>query len=155
MTSTASFWSKVERSQSDDCWEWQGGSITSGYGVHYANGERFYAHRLAWQLAYNSEPDEVVMHLCDNPSCVNPEHLASATQSDNIQDCAQKGRDNSVHGEAHNRSKLTRKDVAEIRRRYENHDPTMRLLAKQYGVTASNIADIVNYNTWKQVEAQA
>jgi hypothetical protein len=64
-----------------------------GYGYDYDpdTGKTCLAHRLAFKNAFGYLP-EVVMHTCDDPSCVNPEHLKGGTQSENIKDCVAKGR---------------------------------------------------------------
>lgn len=79
-----------------DCWEWYGAKNSSGYGEIGSKGKHIKAHRLSYQLHRGDIPSEmVVMHICDNPSCVNPYHLSVGTQADNIQDMIRKGRDNS------------------------------------------------------------
>lgn len=83
------FFSLVE--YSDNCWLWKG-PRQRGYG-YFFNGEKTVrAHR--WSYEYFKEPlnDLLCCHHCDNPSCVNPFHLFSGTQSDNMQDCVKKGR---------------------------------------------------------------
>lgn len=85
------FWSRVEKS--DGCWEWTGSRLPSGYGLITLWNKNHYAHRLSVQLSGRDIPEGyVVMHLCDNPPCVNPNHLRPATQAENRRDCAAKGR---------------------------------------------------------------
>lgn len=96
------FQSKVVKKESG-CWEWSGSGNGRGYGKHYAkiNGKhsRMYAHRLSFLLHNGWLSDSVhIMHSCDNPPCVNPEHLSAGTHTDNMQDMMRKGRGNQAGG---------------------------------------------------------
>lgn len=89
------FWSKVEKTES--CWIWVGSKSVKGYG-QIQRGPRkdarpLQAHRVSWQLAYGSDPGEMlVLHKCDNPSCVRPSHLFLGTPHDNSMDMRSKKR---------------------------------------------------------------
>lgn len=75
------------------CWEWNGAKTASGYGRLKVNNVAWMAHRYSLFLSQGSLGEStVVMHLCDNPSCINPEHLKEGTQADNMADCKAKGR---------------------------------------------------------------
>jgi len=96
------FWSKVEKNgptpahcpEVGQCWMWEGGFGTSGYGKSYRFGKLIYAHRAAYMIENGSEGMDgmFVCHKCDNQKCVRPAHLFLATQKENIQDCIRKGR---------------------------------------------------------------
>lgn len=90
------FWRKVKKGTPDECWLWTGGRSGKGYGQFYlSHGQPVGAHRFSWSI-HNAQPVPTgmqVMHSCDNPSCVNPEHLSVGTCADNLRDCAAKGRD--------------------------------------------------------------
>jgi hypothetical protein len=75
-----------------ECWEWTA-SKKKGYGQFKWNGKMVLAHRYSY-LMFNGELIDglVIMHRCDNPSCVNPNHLDQGTYKDNMQDCLSKGR---------------------------------------------------------------
>lgn len=90
------FWKKVDVRGADECWEWQGFVAPNGYG-RFDGG---LAHRFSWVLANGAIPEAndyspfgyLILHKCDNRSCVNPNHLFLGTQQDNIQDQVAKGR---------------------------------------------------------------
>lgn len=90
------FWANTRRN-GNDCWPWMGATNNQGYGVLavYSGDkrQRVLAHRLSIVIATGADIDgRVVMHTCDNPLCVNPEHLRIGTQADNIRDALRKGR---------------------------------------------------------------
>lgn len=85
------FWDQVLIG--DGCWEWQGTKGTFGYGVARAWKRQTTAHRRAWELWHGSIPEGVhVLHRCDNPPCVRPDHLFLGTPADNVMDMIAKGR---------------------------------------------------------------
>lgn len=92
------FWSKV--SKSDDCWLWMASRCGyryksgGGYGQFVKGRNVWYAHRVSWTIQNGSIPDGLqVLHRCDNPFCVKPDHLFLGTQLDNMKDCRSKGRE--------------------------------------------------------------
>lgn len=88
----ADFWSNVDKS--GECWIWTGGSRAhNGYGIFVLEGHSRRAHRIAWELAVGPIPAGLcVLHRCDVPACVRPEHLRVDTQLANIEDRDRKGR---------------------------------------------------------------
>lgn len=91
------FWSKVDLTKPDDCWPWAG-SMRHEYGEFWLDGHHVYAHRMAAALVFGELDDEaVVLHTCDNPSCVRPDHLLVGTQAQNMADCSGKGRWKNQH----------------------------------------------------------
>lgn len=143
------FWARVEKT--DSCWLWRG-SRRRAYGRMEYQGGTYSAHRLAYLLAYGSIPFPLfVLHRCDNPLCVRPDHLFVGTPSDNMCDKVSKGRQFRPRGEKNGKSaKLTWKEVAEIRRKRASN--TLQQLADEYGVTISNISAIALNKSWKEEE---
>ena len=87
------FWAKVNKTETNECWEWTGARNSKGYGSFQINNVNWMPHRYSYTITKGQIPDGlVIMHSCDNSRCVNPEHLFSGTQSDNMLDCAKKGR---------------------------------------------------------------
>lgn len=87
------FLSKVSKDANSECWLWTGSLNEDLYGEWKLAGKKYKAHRASYFLFKGSIPRGcVVMHQCDNPSCVNPEHLLLGSIRDNVHDCIQKGR---------------------------------------------------------------
>ncbi len=95
MTVEERFWSKVDKS--GDCWIWTGSHDGKGYGVLAVERRNVRATHLSMELAgHVVSQDKLVMHVCDNPPCVRPDHLRVATHLDNMRDMFAKGRNRSI-----------------------------------------------------------
>jgi len=78
------FWAKAEIGSPKECWLWQAGKSSHGYGKYYGNSTTYYAHRLAYESVKGEIPDGLVIdHLCCTPACVNPNHLEVVTHGEN------------------------------------------------------------------------
>jgi hypothetical protein len=145
------FWSKVKKSD-DGCWTWTAAKDKDGYGLFWLNQAMVRAHRLSLltKIDPNGETDYnslFACHKCDNPSCVNPDHIYFGSHTDNIADMVNRGR--GLSGERSPATSLTEKDVTQIRIMYFNGNTTSRKLAKQFGVGKSTILRIIHHKTWK------
>jgi hypothetical protein len=94
------FWELVQKSEG--CWVWQGNIDDDGYGRFGSKGTVKQAHRVSWEIINGPIPEDVcVLHKCDNPPCVRPDHLFLGDRGDNAKDMASKGRQYlQVHPEA-------------------------------------------------------
>lgn len=131
------------------CWEWQLTKNDHGYGQGKIKQKRFLAHRLYWERENGPIPEGLcVLHRCDNPGCVNPEHLFLGTKQDNSRDMTSKGRGHYCPGDDHPGARLSDSTVAEIRRRC-SAGALQRVVAEQYGVSPSLVSQVVRGVIWK------
>ena len=149
------FWSYVDRRGPNECWLWTGCRMAPlpcgmqyGYFGAYDEGRTISIrpHRFSYFLANGEIPDDkVVMHTCDVPLCVNPNHLRLGTQRENILDASKKGR--IANGSRQGNSKLTEADVGAIRR----SERTTAELASLYDTDYTNILRIRRGESWRHV----
>lgn len=141
------FWSKVAKGHPDQCWEWQA-SMGDTYGKFWIDGHYDKAHRVAYTLIHGEIPAGlVVRHKCDNPRCVNPNHLELGTQKDNAQDSMDRNRRHKPKGELNTRAVLTETDVRAIRNDPRNNAE----IARDYGVARTSISNIKNFKSWNHL----
>jgi hypothetical protein len=131
-----------------DCILWTGALTNGGYGQLTIGGKHKSAHCHAWEQAFGPIPDGLwILHKCDVPNCINPEHLFLGTGTDNQNDCVNKGRKNILKGEKCPWTKLSESDVAFIR----SAPLTQRELAKIFDVSNSHICHIRTYKDWRHI----
>ena len=83
----------IQVNKEEECWPWIGAKDKLGYGKLNVNGKYLRAHALAYQRAKGAIPDgQEIMHLCNNPNCCNPNHLAAGSRSENMQYMVASGR---------------------------------------------------------------
>lgn len=139
-----------------NCWEWKGSSTEGGYG-HYAGrtlstGRRptCLAHRASWEITMGAIPDGLlVCHRCDNPPCVNPDHLFVATHAENMADMVRKGR--KPKGVQHRDARLTEYDVLRIREINAAGRLSQKAIGKLFSVSAGHVSAIVCRTKWKHI----
>lgn len=163
----ARFWAKVDKSgpapaghpELGACWVWTG-SIDKRWGYGYfhrlidGHARNLKAHRFSWEIAFGLIPsDRSVLHHCDNPPCVRPEHLHLGDHTTNMAEMYERGRGRKVNGEAHPQAKLTEAKVIEIRRRYERGSRINGSVAlgKEFGVDSYTIRSVVTGRRWKAI----
>lgn len=155
------YWRKVNKTAS--CWLWTASTDSHGYGQFmFEPGKLSRASRIAWQLTRGDIPAGLmVLHRCDVPLCVNPEHLFLGTAQDNAQDMHMKGRavsglklcpSKAARGEASGTSKLTEQQVREIRARYVPNGVGSKRLAAEFGVSPDLIRRVVRRKLWRHVD---
>lgn len=134
------------------CWEWRGGKAPKGgYGYFYIGGGKVMAHRYALTRKGIEIPnDKRSCHQCDNPPCVNPDHLFVGTPAQNNLDRDQKGRTVVVRGEKHGMARLSNAEIIKIReaKDYFGIGPD---LGRQFGVSKSTIYLIRKRKIWCHV----
>ena len=132
------------------CWEWNKRPDIHGYGDLDWRGKRYKAHRFSYEKHFGPIPDGArICHKCDNPKCVNPDHLFAGTQKENIRDCVEKGRN--CRGEKQGRSKLKEADVLFIREQCKNRTTSHKDLAKLFNVHPFHISAIHRRVFWKHI----
>lgn len=139
------FWSKVDKT--GECWLWTGSRDPRGYGQMSATGPRgtppLKAHRISWVLAFGPIPDDLwVLHHCDNPPCVRPEHLFLGDHAANMADMTAKRRNGNAN------AKITRAQAEEVRQRRASGEP-VDALAIDYGLSVSSIYQILGRQRWR------
>jgi hypothetical protein len=147
--------SKVSISQTG-CWEWTASLTEAGYGQMRFRGTRELSHRVAWILFRGEIPTDSnvygtkhVLHTCDNPKCVNPEHLYLGDQQDNALDSVSRKRwgKRGCKGESHGRAKLNDEDVRLIRSSAHSD----AALSSSFSVSIGTIRHIRKGRTWKHI----
>lgn len=129
------------------CREWQGASDSRGYGNIKSNRTTCRVHRVAYEIFNGVIPKEmVVRHTCDNPRCINYQHLKLGTYADNTADMMSRGRQ--ATGIKNGRSKLTEQQIKEMRK----SDDTLYTLAEKYGVDFSAVWQAKKHKTWKHIK---
>ena len=152
------FWKKVDKNGPNGCWVWTGYCQRRGHGwlgrqvkgVNYG----YLAHRFAWGLLRGPlKDDDCLLHKCNNPPCVNPDHLYIGDRKDNARDMIAAGR-----AKFYERAVLTPEQVIEIRKAYWHTKGGRRggrsnssELAEKYGISRGAIQALVSGRTWRNV----
>ena len=145
MTWEDRFWARVDKS--GDCWVWTAYTSVCGYGQCYLNNKTWLAHRASWVIHNGPIPDGLcVLHKCDNPPCVNPDHLYVGTKKDNTRDMIARNRGPSRVGAINGNAKLCDLDIWLIRELAPKF--TRTAIAQWFGVTRVQISTIALRKQW-------
>lgn len=167
------FWSKINKDgpvpphcpELGPCWTWTDVPDRRGYGKLRVGDHKEFAHRLSWRLHNGPIPTNkpCVLHKCDTPLCVNPEHLFLGTQADNAADRSAKGRsatgerngkhthpENRARGERNGSAKLT-SETAAVARRSAEEGESCKSIARRLGVSDTAIRFLIKGTTWTHV----
>lgn len=138
---------RLVRRQTDGCIEWPR-ALRNGYGTVNVNRSRVYVHILACTHAHGDRPTPTheAAHSCGNKACMNPRHLRWATRAENEADKLAHGTHN--RGERQGRSKLSERDVRQIRSEYGAPGVSFATLAARYGVSRSAIQGVISRRAW-------
>lgn len=127
------------------CWLWTACGDKDGYGLIQCGGRPVRAHRLSYELHKGPVPrNALVLHKCDVPACVNPDHLYLGDNSDNQIDAARRGRNAS--------QKLTVSDVVVLRRRWQAGGVTQAALCAEYGLSTGQMSLMLRGRKWAHVD---
>jgi hypothetical protein len=142
------FWTYVAKSD-DGCWNWIGHRSEKGYGLLAVHAKPFRAHRLSWIIHRGMMPDGAqVLHRCDNPACVRPDHLFLGDNAANHADKIGKNRQRAARGEAVGSARLSADDVRNIRASTEG--PTA--LSRRYSMSVGHIDKIRRRMKWRHID---
>ncbi len=155
ITGVERFWRRVDKTPGHgpkgECWLWLGYTNKDGYG-HVGFSDLVTAvHRVSFELVHGPIGNnyvDCVLHTCDNPPCVNPDHLFLGSRANNIEDMTEKGRLADFKGTLNGRHVLTENEVRSIRR----SGGTNVKLGRKYGVAPTTISAIRNGRNWKHLK---
>lgn len=137
----------LERTKkTETCWLWIGDKTDGGYGRITIKGKKVRAHRLSYCLYKGDPGDKLVLHTCDTPPCVNPEHLFLGTDLDNTLDKMAKGRGPNMKREKHPQALLSESIVLTI---FEDlKTMTQREVSVKHGISISLVSAVKTKRRW-------
>ena len=146
------FWDKVDIRGDAECWKWTAGIGNSqGYGTFSYKNKSIQAHRMSMILSGYNVDGFMVLHKCDNPPCVNPNHLFLGNQIDNMKDMVDKGRSPNNQGSKNPSSKLTEWEVIKIKGMLKLGIKQTEI-GKIFGVHKATIHHIKSGSHWKHIK---
>lgn len=151
------FWSKVDREAPGGCWLWKASKNNKGYGMFCVRSWGYQHKQLAHRLCYADQvcpipKGALLLHSCDNPSCVNPAHLRVGSHRENVADMDQRGRriSNTPKGAENCNAILTDGQVIALRKDYIS-GATHAELAKRYGISVRSVPDYTGSRSWRHL----
>lgn len=148
------FMDKVIPVTESGCWLWTAHLMNKGYGQFWSGERLVLAHRASYSFFVGDPLDLDVLHKCDVPCCVNPDHLFLGTHAENMADMARKGRSDKswkVRGSDATPSRLSADQVLEIRKLYATGAFSQRALARQFAVSQPAIKCITKRQVWRHI----
>ena len=156
------FWEKVDKRGPDECWSWVAGIDSRGYGQIHIGGlgtvnKKQLAHRLSYEIhngiieRFSGNQRVCILHKCDNPVCVNPNHLFTGTHQDNSDDKISKGRIDERLGSKNANAKLNDYSVRVIKRLLGFKTLSQSTIGEAFGITGGAIGDIHRGKNWSHV----
>lgn len=148
------FMTKVYPEPNTGCWLWGGKTGRFGYGNCQNNKLKIRdAHRMSYYFHFGDFSRKLfVLHRCDMPSCVNPDHLYLGTQADNMRDRKIRSRFIAKNGEGHARAKLTENQAINVHKLYNSGKYTQAEIAKKYHVSETTIRNLYIFRNWKHLK---
>lgn len=135
----------------DGCWYWLAAYNNKGYGLFWFNNKLVSAHRMSHELYLGPIPDGLhILHKCDNPKCVNPDHFFLGSYQENSDDKMRKGRQKKNKGVEMWNAILTEDDVRQIRARY-TFGKGVKKLADEFNISTTHLYFIVTNRRWKHL----
>lgn len=153
------FLDKFAQGNSDECWNWQANTNGSGYGLLWSleDKRKVLAHRysLTYFTGIKLRPNQLVLHSCDNPACVNPAHLRAGSHKDNVADMDARGRRVVValKGDGNPGSTLKPSEVASLLRDYIAGVPRKDIAAK-YRISEYSVSDYTDGKSWTHLHGK-
>ncbi len=140
------FWQYVDKKNVDECWNWIGHCVEGGYGQFKVYDKTIYVHRFSWELHFDEIcNDDFVLHKCNNPKCVNPDHLYLGDHKDNMRYMTEQNRQ--AKEENNGGHKLTMDQVKKIRNL--KGELKQIQIARMFNVHRTTIKNIHRNKTWK------
>ena len=147
------FWNNVNKGADHECWGWLASSDSCGYGRFRFRSKLLSAHRVSWEIHNGKIPNGLhILHKCDNPNCVNPNHLSLGTHQDNMNDRGAKKRTSggNLKGEANKASRFSESDIITMRD-LAKQGVKQKEIASQFGTTQPVISNIINHKYWTHI----
>lgn len=150
------FWEKVALAGQDDCWVWTGAIDKWGYGKFSFFSQGRKCQLVASRFAYTDvkgaiPPGELILHSCDNPTCVNPNHLFAGTHQRNMQEMKARGRAYKPRGLLNCNARLKPRDVLRIRGLLAKGEKP-GVISSRFHVSRDTVSSIQTGRSWAWLE---